>query len=177
MPNAETSRFVVQIFVTFASLLGVYIVFRLNSVGTTISDVWNLLDRSLALRGKSISHLAPREKIKNLFHWMKDPNDPLRNFIKEIDVIMQDLFNQMRVRRDIVRAFRFVIGFCGVMAIIFLCGAWPGKFSIMLGFLIFGLCIPLGFIIWAMTGITDSKYWNGVKEEWASIKAEVAKNV
>lgn len=163
-------KLIIQLLVSFASLLGVYVVFRLNSAQSAIANSWVTLDNSLENLGNTIKHFPPREKLQVVYKWVGNPNDPINTRVDTVNEILQDIFNQIRQKRIIINAFFIVLVLCLLVSEICLLQLW--SFSI-LSFIGFSLLLGSLFMfpIWALRKTTEWSYWDEKKEVWNKIYA------
>ncbi len=170
--DAALLKFIMQLLVSFASLLGVYVVFRLNSAAGAINNSFVTLDNSLDNLGNSIKQYPPREKLKVVLKWVGDPNDPIRGRIEIVDEILRDVFNQVNQKKLIINTFCGILISCYLVFEFCLLKVW--MFPLYLFFL-FSILIGILFMfpVWALKNTTDWKYWGKVRIEWQKVYASI----
>lgn len=180
MLDHDSCRLLAQLFGTFLSLLGVYVVFRLNSAREQIRDALATIASVAGTpsMGRSIQHQPPRERIETVINWLGNPNDPMRRLFNSFQGAMNDLFNTMGERVQIIDRFRKLIRVCGVLIATFIVGAislddWVG-WTVALG-----TVFLVGWIVWfidqTMLHITDWEgYWKLRQAEWKKLEKELS---
>lgn len=166
--EANMLKLIVQLLVSFASLLGVYVVFRLNSAQGAINNSWTTLDNSLDNLGNKIKHFPPREKLAVVFNWVGNPNDPISTRVDTINEILTDIFNQIGQKRIIINTFFVVLVLCLLVSEICLLRLWPFSVLTFLGFSLLLVSLFM-FPVWALRKTTDWSYWDEKKEAWIKI--------
>jgi len=166
--QSDLLKFIIQLLVSFSSLLGVYVVFRLNSAGSAINNSWATLDNSLSALGKSIKQFPPREKLKEVFKWVGDSNEPIITRVTVVNEILHDIFNQVSQKKIVIGAFLLILSVCFLVSTSCLYCIWvlPMPYFWGFGFLMFILFL---FPAWALKNAADWKYWAKQKKEWENI--------
>lgn len=175
--QADLLKLIIQLLVSFASLLGVYVVFRLNSADSAIRNSWDTIDSYFAYHGEKVRYFAPREKFKKILSWVKGSAGPVLSRVEPIDEILRDIFKNIAQKKLIIRGFGGILLVCCVVSVNCLSQLWVFSACSYVGFMILIVVLFL-FPGLALYGSSDWKYWAEQEEQWdkvcASAKAMVS---
>lgn len=166
-PHIDLLKFVIQLMVSFASLLGVHVVFRLNSADSAIRHSWDVVDNHFDGKNKPTKGLAPREKFKAITNWVK-ADSPVPERVDPIAEILFDIFNNIKQKKLIIRVFVWILILCSAVSIGCLLTLWSSSLGFLLGFLILMECLFL-FPAWTLYNSSNWMFWAERELEWGEI--------
>lgn len=180
----EIYRILITLFSTFLSLLGVFVVFRLNTLHNSVKEYFENLKAATKTLNKSngeryrFARYLHREIIEALFGWLANTEDSSRfELFKCTERAVEMIFDTMEQRANLVATFKKII--YALWAAIMLLLTKVFGFDALEGLDFFVAMIfytSAGLFVLAITRfisgavLTGWPFWSEKFEEWKQLK-------